>query len=210
MKASKILLTIERRLIILWFRESEWLPLFLKTWTTDVSFQQEEKQDSNIQQLKRLDKIEDNSGEHICKTLIGILSGPEAWEGSSLEITSETSVGVMKTDSKKFEVLSAKSGGLCTKSTRIEFLEKRSAKSLALSDEKVRTLGLVKSGRIEDLLLLKVQFVICQNSWETVCWLAVNFCVFLAYWENIIYNLLLHKSQKLLRLLEEHLQPKNS
>jgi len=114
--------------------------------------------------LKILDKIEANSEQHHFKTITGIPSGPEALEASSLEITSETSLGVMRTESMEFEVLSGKSGGICPESSRVEFLEKRLAKRLALSDEEVRTSGPLKRGGIEDLPQFKILFEIHQKS----------------------------------------------
>ena len=52
----------------------------------DRHFQHEGKQDSTKHLLNSLERTYDSSGEHICNTMTGILSGPEAVEGSRLEI----------------------------------------------------------------------------------------------------------------------------
>ena len=77
---SKALLIIGRILII----------VFLKTGITEGSFQQEGKQDSARHFLKSLVKIGESSGEHFCKTMTGIPSGPVALEESRSEIIEAT------------------------------------------------------------------------------------------------------------------------
>ena len=50
--------------------------------TTEAVFQLEGKEDSAKHLLNNLERIADSSGEQFCKVMTGILSGPEAVEGS--------------------------------------------------------------------------------------------------------------------------------
>ena len=69
--------------------------------TTDAHFQQEAKEESRKHLLNSFESTGDNSGEHICKTIAGILSGPEADEVSSLKIALATEPGVIQILSNK-------------------------------------------------------------------------------------------------------------
>jgi hypothetical protein len=82
MKDSKILLIIGRRLIGRYLPGSDLSPSFLKTGTTDEDFQQEGKQDSAKHLLYSLARTGESSGEHILRTIDGILSGPVALDAS--------------------------------------------------------------------------------------------------------------------------------
>ena len=62
----------------------------MKEGTTEGHFQHEGKEDSTKHLLNSLERIDDSSGEHLCKTITGILSGPEAVEELSLEMTLAT------------------------------------------------------------------------------------------------------------------------
>ena len=59
---------------------SDLSPSFLKTGTTDGDFEQEGKQDSAKYLLYILVRTGESSGEHILKTMAGILLGPMALE----------------------------------------------------------------------------------------------------------------------------------
>ena len=60
---------------------SDLFPSFLKTGTTDEDFQ-EGKQDSAKHLLYSLARTGESSGEHILRTMAGILSGPVALDAS--------------------------------------------------------------------------------------------------------------------------------
>ena len=90
-KISNTLLMTGRRLIGRELPAFERSPLFLKTGTTEGSFQQEGKQDSLIHFLNSLVSTGASSGVHFCKTIAGIPSGPEALEESNPVIILDTS-----------------------------------------------------------------------------------------------------------------------
>ena len=73
MKEAKILLIIGRRLIGRYLPGSDLSPSFLKSSATDEAFQQEGKQDSAKHLLYSLARTGENSGEHILRTMAGIL-----------------------------------------------------------------------------------------------------------------------------------------
>ena len=77
-KDSKILLIIGRRLIGRCLPGSDHSPSFLKTGTTVEDFQQEGKQDSAKHLLYSLARTGESSGEHILRTMDGILPWPVA------------------------------------------------------------------------------------------------------------------------------------
>ena len=74
-KDSKILLILGRRLIGRCLPRSDLSSSFLKTGTTNEDFQQEGKQDSAKQLFYSLARTGECSGEHILRTIAGILSG---------------------------------------------------------------------------------------------------------------------------------------
>ena len=76
MEISKILLIIGRRLIGRYLPGSDLSPSFLKTGKTDEDFQQDGKQDSAKHLLYGLARTGESPGEHILRTIYGILSGP--------------------------------------------------------------------------------------------------------------------------------------
>ena len=81
-KDSKILLIIARRLIGRYLPGSDLSPSFLKTGANHEVFQQEGKQDSAKHLLYSLVRRGESSGEHILRTMAGILSGPVALDAS--------------------------------------------------------------------------------------------------------------------------------
>ena len=67
-------------------------------------------------------------------------------------------------------VLEGKAGKEIPESSRLEYLEKFSANSFALSDAKDNTSGPLNRGGIADLPLLKTILAICQKSREPSFW----------------------------------------
>ena len=66
-------------------------------------------------------------------------------------------------------------------SSRLEFLEKFSANSFALSDAEDNTSGPLNRGGIADLPLLRTLLAICQKSQEPSFWEVMDSFVLLAY-----------------------------
>ena len=63
--------------------------------TTDAIFQQAGKQDSVKHLLNSLERIEESSGEQFCKTVTGMLSGPQAMQEFNQDMTLAKEVGVI-------------------------------------------------------------------------------------------------------------------
>ena len=113
----------------------------MKTGITGGSFQQEGKQDFARQFLKSFVRIGESSGEHFCKTMTGIPSGPVAFEESRSEIIEATAITEKLTWLKIWLVLIGKSGRVAPESSMFEFLEKIWVKSSDLFLEEVSTSG---------------------------------------------------------------------
>ena len=78
-------------------------------------------------------------------------------------------------------VLEGKTGKEIPESSRLEFLEKFSANSFALSDAEDNTTGSLNRGGIADLLLLRTLLAIRQNSREPSFCEVMDSFVLLAY-----------------------------
>ena len=78
-------------------------------------------------------------------------------------------------------VLEGKTGKEIPKSSRLEFLEKFSANSFALSDAEDNTSGPLNRGGIADLPLLRTLLAIRQKSREPSFWEVMDSFVLLAY-----------------------------
>ena len=73
-------------------------------------------------------------------------------------------------------VLEGKTGKAIPEWSRLEFFEKVSTKSFALSDVEDNTSGSLNSGGIADLLLLRTLLTIRQKSWEASFWEVMDSC----------------------------------
>ena len=78
-------------------------------------------------------------------------------------------------------VLEGKTGIEIPESSRLEFLERFSAKNFALSDAENNTSGRLHRGCIADLPLLRTLLTICQKSQEPSFWEVMDSSVSLAY-----------------------------
>ena len=78
-------------------------------------------------------------------------------------------------------VLEGKTGKEIPESSRLEFLEKFSANSFALSDADDKTSGPLNREGIADLPLLRTLLAIPQNSLEPSFWEVIDSFVLLAY-----------------------------
>ena len=78
-------------------------------------------------------------------------------------------------------VLEGKTGKRIPESSRLEFLEKFSAKNVALSDAEDNTFGPLNRGGIEDLPLLRTLLAIRQKSQEPSFCEVMDSFVLLAY-----------------------------
>ena len=150
--------------------ESDRSPEFLKIGITDAAFQQAGKQDSEKHLLNSFEKIDDSSGEHFCKTLTGMLSGPQAIEESKREITLDTEAGVIRMLSNGSTCLTGISGKMQLVALRDDIDEKFLANNSALSLGEVTKSEPYKREGITDLPLLLILLKILQKSREP------NFC----------------------------------
>ena len=73
-------------------------------------------------------------------------------------------------------VLEGKTGKEIPESSRLEFLEKFSAKHFALSDAEDNTPGPLNRGSMADLPLLRTLLAICQKSREPNFWEVMDSC----------------------------------
>ena len=78
-------------------------------------------------------------------------------------------------------VLEEKTGWEIPETSRLEFLEKSSANSFALSHAEDNTSELLNWGGIADLPLLTTLLAICQKSWGPSFWEMIDSFVLLAY-----------------------------
>ena len=78
-------------------------------------------------------------------------------------------------------VLKWKTGKEIPESSTLGFLEKFLANNFALSDAEDSTSGLLNSGGIADLPLLRTLLAICQKSQEPSFWEVINSFVLVAY-----------------------------
>ena len=126
--------------------------------------------------------MKESSGSQFFRTTTGIQSGPDIFDKSRFIMTFLTILGVTEILCSFKLVLEGKTGKRIPESSRIEFLEKFSANSFALSDAEDNSSGLLKSGGIADLPLLKTQLTTTQKSREPSFWVGSNgrFCL-LAY-----------------------------
>ena len=154
---------------------------FLKTGTTNETFQQSGKQDSFRHLLKSLANMQESSGSQFFRTTTGIESGPDGFDKSKFIMIFLNILGVTGILCSFSLVLEGKTGKEIAESTRLKFLEKFSGNNFALSDAEKNTSGLLIRGRIADLTLL----VICQKSHEPSFWEVMeSFYPFLPYFCN--------------------------
>ena len=78
-------------------------------------------------------------------------------------------------------VLEGKTGKEIPESSRLEFIEKFSASNFALSDAEDKISGLLNTGGIADLPLLRTLLAIHQKSREPSLWEVMDSFVLLAY-----------------------------
>ena len=78
-------------------------------------------------------------------------------------------------------VLEGKTGKEIPESSRLEFIEKFSANNFVLSDAEDNTSGLLNTGTIADLPLLRTLFAISQKSREPSFWEVIDSFVLLAH-----------------------------
>ena len=134
---------------------------FLNTGTTDETFQQSRKQDSFRHLLKSSVSMQESSGSQFFRTTTEIQSGPDAFDKSTFLMTFLIILGVTEILCSFRLVLDWKTGSKeIPESSRLEFLEKLSAKYSALSDAEENTSGLLNRGDIADLPLLKTLLAI--------------------------------------------------
>ena len=90
-------------------------------------------------------------------------------------------MGVTETFCSFRLVFEGKAGKEILESSRLEFLEKFSAHNFALSDAEDNTSGLLDTGGIADLTLLRTLLAICQNFREPSFWEMMDSFILLAY-----------------------------
>ena len=163
---SKTLLTTERRLKGWYFLAVDLSPAYLKTGTTDGTFQQSWKQDWRVQLVRKKVKVQ---------------SGPDAIDKSRFVMTFLTILGVTEILCSFRLVLEEKAGKEIPKSSRLEFLEKFPANNFVLSDTEDNTSGSLNRGGIPDLTFLRVILAICKKSREPSSWEVMGSFVLLAY-----------------------------
>ena len=121
------------------------------------------------------------SGSQVLRTTAGIQSGADAFDKSRFIITFLTIVGVTETFCSFRLVFEGKAGKEILESSRLEFLEKFLAHNFALSDAEDNTSGLLDTGGIADLTLLRTLLAICQNFREPSFWEMMDSFILLAY-----------------------------
>ena len=112
----------------------------------------------------------ESSGSEFFRITTGIQSGSEAFDESKFIMTFFTILEVMEILCSFRLVLEGKAGKEIPESSRLEYLEKFSANSFALSDAEDNTSGPLNRGVIADLPLLKTILAICQKSREPSFW----------------------------------------
>ena len=106
----------------------------------------------------------ENSSSQIFRTTTGIQSPPGTFDKSRFIMTFLTILGVTEMFLCSFElVLEGKTDKEIPESSRLEFLEKFSANSFALSDAEDNTSGPLNRGRVADLPLVRTLLGICQR-----------------------------------------------
>ena len=98
--------------------------------------------------------MNESSGSQFFRNITRIQSGPDIFDESRFVMTFLTIL----------LVLEGKAGKEIPESSRLEYLEKFSANSFALSDAEDNTSGPLNRGGIADLSLLKTILAICQKS----------------------------------------------
>ena len=105
----------------------------------------------------------------------------QAFDKSRFIMTLLTILGVTEILCSFKWVLERKTGIEIPEWSRLEFLERFSAKHFALSDAENNTSGLLHRGCIADLPLLRILLTICQKSQEPCFWEVMDSFVSLAY-----------------------------
>ena len=98
-------------------------------------------------------------------------------------------------------VLEGKTSKEVPESSILEFLEKFSANNFALSDAEDNTSGLLNSGNIPDLHLLRTPLAILQKSLEPSFWEVMDSFVLLAYKSLVASRITTYLLQQLLACL---------
>ena len=128
------------------------------------------KQDSFIHILKSSANMYESSGSRFFRTTTGIQSGPDAFDESRFVMTFLTTLGVREILCSFRLVLEGKQGKRYPESSSLEFLEKFSANSFALSDAEDNTSGPLNRRGIVDLPLLRTLLAIRQKSRSPCFW----------------------------------------
>ena len=121
-----------------------------------------------------------SSGSQFFRTTTGIQSGPDAFDESRFVKTFLTILRVMEILCNFRLVLEGKAGKEIPESSRLEFLEKFLANNFALSDPEDNTSGLLNTGVIADLPLLRTLLAICQKSRKPSFWEVMDSFVLVA------------------------------
>ena len=130
-------------------------PAFLKTRTTDETFEQSGKQDSFRHLLTSPASMYKSRGSQFSRTTTGIQSGQDTFDKSRFNMTFSTILGVTEILCSFRLVLEGKTGKEIPESSRLEFLEKFSGNIFALSDAEDNTSDPLNRGGIADLPLLR-------------------------------------------------------
>ena len=117
--------------------------------------------------------IKESSG---FRTTTAIQSGPDAFDKSRFIMTFLTILGVTEILCCFKLVLERKSVKEISESSRLDFLEKFSANSFALTDAEDNTSGPLSRGGIADLPLLRTLLAISQKSKEPIFWKVMDSC----------------------------------
>ena len=125
--------------------------------------------------------MSESSGLQFFRTNTGIQSGPNAFDKLRFIMAFLTILGVMEILCSFRLVLEAKTGKEIPESSRLEFLEKFSANSLALSDAEDKTSRPLNRGGIADLPLLRTLMAICEKLQQPSFWEVMDSFVLLAY-----------------------------
>ena len=125
--------------------------------------------------------MQESSGSQFFRTTTGIQSRPDEFDKSRFIVTFLTNLGVMEILCSFRLVLEGKTDKEIHESSRLEFFEKFSANSFALSDAGTNTSGPLNRGGITDLPLLRTLLAIRQKSRQPSFWEVMDYFVLLAH-----------------------------
>ena len=157
-KILKFFIT-DRRLTGQQFLAVDLSPTFLKTGTTDETFQQSGKQ-SFRHILKSSASNYESPASQFFKTITGIQSGPNPFDESRFIMTFLTILVVIEILCSFTLVLEGKTGKEIPESSGLEFLQKFLANHFTLSEVEDNTSRPLNRGGIADLLLLRTLLAI--------------------------------------------------